>query len=55
MQPVTVTTMYTAEFVSDRRVSRCLSCWVSSHWVTIFPLKPSFKLGFKRNFSLKPN
>jgi len=25
------------------------------HWVTICLLKPSFKLGFKPNFGLKPN
>jgi len=25
------------------------------HWVTIFLLKPSFKLGFRPNFGLKPN
>jgi len=34
---------------------KCNMLLLSRHWVTIFPLKPSFKLGFKPNFGLKPN
>jgi len=30
-------------------------CWCTALGDFIFPLKPSFKLGFKPNFGLKPN